>query len=70
MQTLTYRSGGGFIASLLKLDPYQVRLLCPVCGEEMIFAPTRELAQKHRVHPGAYCSVDRKHLTVMFELND
>ena len=70
METMTFNSSGAFITRLMKSDPSGIRLLCPVCGELTIFAPTHELARRYGVHPGVYCSRDPKHLTALFELKE
>ncbi|TDU71178.1 ribonuclease [Prosthecobacter fusiformis] len=68
MLELDYQSGTAFLKRVWNLDEAEVLIRCPICKAKVIFAPSWETAHKYKVHPGAYCSVDRKHLTVMFEL--
>ena len=67
-EDLVYNSSIGFLAKVMKRDPATVRLLCPHCDVELIFAPTWEEAQKQHVHPGIYCPKDTSHVSSMFEL--
>jgi hypothetical protein len=67
-RNLVYQSGAKFLMEIWKRDPSTLNLICPVCGAKVIYAPTWELANKLGVHPGAYCSESKQHLSVMFEL--
>lgn len=68
MKDAVFRTDSDFLREIWNLPEEELRLRCPICNAPVIFAPTFERARKHRTHPGAYCSVDRKHLTEMFEL--
>ncbi len=67
-ETWIYDSSTEFLVKLLECDPSKVRVLCPHCSEELVFAPTWELANKLAVHPGIYCLKDEQHVFAMFEL--
>ncbi len=68
MTTVTYEPGGAFLAKILKLGPSEVRILCPRCGTELLFAPDYDTASKLKMHPGILCPKDHKHLIVTFSL--
>ena len=68
MLELEFQSDPVFLNRVWNLTEAEVLIRCPVCKAKVIFAPNWESARKYQVHPGAYCSVDRKHLTAMFEL--
>ena len=70
IETIVYEGGGAFLARIARMDQAELRLICKVCGADVIFAPTYELAKKYKVGPGAYCSKDRNHLTSIFRLKD
>ena len=67
-ETLTYNSSIEFLMDVMQRDPKDVRLVCPHCGGELIFAPTWESAKENGVHPGIYCPTDKEHVSSMFEL--
>ena len=46
---------------LVDLHNQGVKLLCPVCGADVIVALDLESAGRSRVHPGIHCSRDTKH---------
>ena len=68
MEELVYQKGTAFLKSIWDAPPESICLLCPVCGGTVLFAPDWKRAREFAVHPGAYCTVDRKHFIVMFEL--
>jgi hypothetical protein len=68
MITLTYEKGPDFIMKYIGLNPNEVRILCPVCGAELLFAPDHEWAARLKMHPGLRCPKDPKHLSVTFSL--
>jgi len=43
-------------------------ILCPKCGAELIVALDAEAAEKHKVHPGIYCTKTPKHFYEVHEL--
>jgi hypothetical protein len=69
MEKLVFSSDLAFLNKVWKLTEEEVLILCPICNGRVIFAPNWNLARIHGVPPGAYCSVDRKHLTAMFEID-
>jgi hypothetical protein len=70
MKTLTYERGGEFLEKIVKLGPDGVKLLCPVCGSVLQFAPNYDSAAKLRMHPGILCPKDWKHVSVTFYLRE
>ena len=67
MEELIFKSDRAFLETLWTKSQESLRLLCPVCGGEVMFAPDWKRARELTVHPGAYCTVNRRHLTVVFE---
>jgi hypothetical protein len=53
---------------VFQLHPQGVRILCPECRNELTVALTVEEANKFKVHPGIYCSVDSKHVMELISL--
>jgi hypothetical protein len=53
---------------VIELHQSGVTFLCPHCRSPFIVALTHEEAHRHKIHPGVYCSLDRKHFTMMLEL--
>ena len=70
MKTLVYERGGAFLEKIVKLGPDGVKLLCPVCGAELQFAPDHQSASKLGMHPGILCPKDWKHVGVTFYLRE
>jgi hypothetical protein len=68
METLIYERGGAFLDKILKMRPEEVKLLCPICNSELVFAPDAETANRLKTHPGAFCPKDPRHLRVNFHL--
>lgn len=68
MTTLKYEDGGDFIARLMQLNPNEVRVLCPRCGNKLLFAPDHATAARLKMHPGLLCPKDWKHVSVTFSL--
>ncbi len=68
MEELIFKSAPAFLEKLWAMPQDSVRLLCPVCGGDVMCAPDWKRARELTVHPGAYCTVNRRHLTVMFDL--
>lgn len=70
MKEFIYRADARFLNEIWDLREEELILLCPVYNSPVIFAPDWPRARKFGVHPGSYCSVDPKHLTVLFEIED
>lgn len=68
MEELIFKSDPAFLEKLGTQSQKSFRLLCPVCQGDVMYAPDWKRARELTVHPGAYCTVDRRHLTVMFDL--
>lgn len=68
MTVLTYQPGGAFLVKIMAMKPEEVQILCPVCGNPVIYAPTFEAAKRLGIHPGLLCPTDPRHLKVMFHL--
>ena len=68
--SVIYDSKQHNIVSIIELHNRGVELLCRWCHSPLIVALTREDANKHKVHPGVFCPLDRKHLTILAELTD
>ena len=68
MEELIFKTDHAFLEKLWTTPLETLRLLCPVCGGDVMFAPDWKRARELTIHPGAYCMVDRRHLTVMFDM--
>lgn len=68
MEELIFKTDPAFLEILWTTPQETLRLLCPVCGGDVLFAPDWKRARELTIHPGAYCTVDRRHLTVMFDM--
>jgi hypothetical protein len=68
MTTLTYKLGLEFLLELLKLKASEVRVLCPKCGSELLYAPDYETAAKLNINTGLWCPKDHRHVSVAFNL--
>ncbi|EDY15755.1 hypothetical protein CfE428DRAFT_2903 [Chthoniobacter flavus Ellin428] len=69
-KTVIYDSKQHSIVSIIELHKRGEELLCRWCHSPLIIALTHEEANKHKVHPGVFCSRNRKHLTILAELSD
>jgi len=67
MEEFIFNTDPAFLEKLWTIPQESLRLLCPVCGGDVMFAPDWKRAREFTVHPGAYCTTDRRHLTVVFE---
>lgn len=68
MEELIFKTEPAFMEALWAVPQETLRLLCPVCGGDVMFVPDWKRARELTVHPGAYCRVDRRHLTGMFDM--
>ena len=68
MITLKYERTSEFREKLDQLNPSEVKLLCPVCGSELLYAPDPETAAKLKIHPGIQCPKNWKHVSVTYHL--
>ena len=68
MTTLVYETGGELLEALLKLPPSEVRVLCPKCRSELLFAPDSATAAKLKMHAGILCPMNWRHVSVTFSL--
>lgn len=68
MEEIIFKTDPAFLEILWATPQETLHLLCPVCGGDVMFAPDWKRARELTIHPGAYCTVDRRHLTVMFDL--
>jgi hypothetical protein len=55
-------------ARLIELTQQGVPAYCPKCGSELIVAVDIDSAQRHKVHPGVYCSKTPRHFFELHEL--
>jgi hypothetical protein len=68
MSTQVYDGSREMRARIEVLVVEGVTLLCPRCHAELIVALDLESIQKHKVHPGIYCSQSPRHFFEMHEL--
>lgn len=68
MEELIFKTDPAFLEKLWMTPQGALRLLCPVCEGDVLIVPDWKRARELTIHPGAYCSVDRRHLTVMFDM--
>ena len=53
---------------LLRMHASGRRIVCPVCGADLIIALDPKTVEKYQVHPGIYCPRNRSHIAEMVEL--
>jgi hypothetical protein len=68
MEKLAFKTDAAFLRRIWNAPENSLQLLCPICSAPVQFAPTWDRARRLAIHPGAYRSANRKHLTVIFEL--
>ena len=70
MKTLIYRHDKEFAVELIKYGAGDVKLLCPRCRSELLYAPDSATAAKLKVHPGIYCPKNWQHVCVTYSLRN
>lgn len=69
MGTFVYDGSSEALSKLPLLLQEGTRVVCPVCHADLIVALDVDAANRHKVHPGIYCAVDRAHVCEFIELS-
>jgi len=68
METYEYDGSSDSLGKVEELHTKGVKILCPVCKQELLVALDLETANKHKVHTGIYCLHDPAHVGEIIEI--
>jgi len=68
MKNYIYSGKPDELSKIKDLLKEEVKILCPICQEELIVALDLESAGKYGVHPGIYCPNNKKHMNQLFSI--
>lgn len=68
IKSFVYDGSSDGLSTVVELLNSNTRILCPVCGTDLIVALDHEAANKYQVHPGIYCPINLEHMFQMMEL--